>query len=121
MTVPGVIGDVLWIFALSLMAGASRMAWRKIPKGVAVPVLWSGGGTTLARAPRLWALATLPMVAFVLSLFLLAGAHAAPAWSVQAVLLFGVRATLAAIFALVHLSQVRRALNQLAEQGQIKL
>jgi hypothetical protein len=121
MTVLGVIGDVLWIFALSLMAGASRMAWRKIPKGVAVPVLWSGSNTTLARAPRLWALATLPIVAFVLSLFLLAGAHAAAAWSVEAVLMFGVRATLAAIFALVHLSQVRRALNQLAEEGQIKL
>lgn len=119
MNILGVIGDVLWLLALSIMGGASRMAWGKV-KDVLVPVLWSPSGTTLWRAPRAVALASLPTAAFLLSLWLLVESRRPLELNVGIILLC-VRAILAAIFAVAHLTQVRRALNQLAAEGQIKL
>jgi amino acid transporter len=114
-----VLGDVLWLLALSIMGGASRMAWGKV-KDVLVPVLWSPAGKTVWRAPRAVALASLPTFACLFSLWLLAESRRPLELNVGIILLC-VRAILAAIFAVVHLSQVRRALNQLAAEGQIKL
>jgi hypothetical protein len=83
-------------------------------------LLWSPSGKTLWRAPRAVALASLPTFAFLLSLWLLvesrrpvdAGDRDHPA----------VRARHpGGDLRVVHLTQVRRALNQLAEEGQIKL
>jgi hypothetical protein len=119
MNILGVIGDVLWLLALSIMGGASRMAWGKVAD-VLVPMVWSPSGKTLWRAPRAVALASLPTFAFLLSLWFLFESRQPRALEIEIILLC-VRAILAAIFAVVHLSQVRRALNQLAEEGQIKL
>lgn len=119
MNIMGVIGDVLWLLSLSIMAGASRMAWSKV-REVLVPVFWAPSGQTLWRAPRAVALASLPTFAFLLSLWLLFQSRQ-PAEPTLAIMLLCVRAILAAIFAVVHLTQVRRALNQLAQEGQIKL
>ena len=120
MSILGVIGDILWILALSIMAGASRMAWGKIDKAVAVPMVWTMGGATLWRAPRAVALLLLPTAAFLLSLWLMIGSRQNPTGA-MAVILLGLRATLAAILAMLHLAQVRRGLNQLVEEGQIRL
>ncbi|CAN7351699.1 hypothetical protein [Caulobacter sp. BE254] len=119
MNILGVIGDVLWLLALSIMGGASRMAWGKV-KDVLVPVLWAPSGQTVLRAPRAVALASLPTFAFLLSLWLLVESRRPTSLDVGIILLC-VRAIVAAIFAVVHLTQVRRALNQLAAEGQIKL
>ena len=121
MNVLGVIGDVLWILALSIMAGASRMAWSKIGKDLRVPLLWSPSGVTLWRAPRGLALTLLPTAAFLISVYLLWGSRQMPGDLTVELIMLGLRATLAAILAVVHLTQVRRALNQLAAEGQIKL
>ncbi len=119
MNILGVIGDVLWLLALSIMGGASRMAWGKV-KDVLVPMVWSPSGKTLWRAPRAVALVSVPAFAFLLSLWLLVESRRPLDLNV-AIILLCVRAILAAIFAVVHLTQVRRALNQLAAEGQIKL
>jgi amino acid transporter len=119
MNILGVIGDVLWLLALSIMGGASRMAWSRV-KDVLVPVLWSPSGKTRWRVPRAAALASVPTFAFLLSLWLLVESRR-PADLNVGIILLCVRAILAAIFAVVHLTQVRRALNQLAAEGQIKL
>lgn len=121
MTVLGVIGDVLWILALSIMAGASRMAWGKVGKDIKVPLLWSPAGVTLWRAPRALALTLLPTGAFLINVYLLWGSRRMTGDLTVELIMLGLRATLAAILAMVHLTQVRRALNQLAEEGQIKL
>ncbi|MFT4254171.1 MAG: hypothetical protein QM608_17025 [Caulobacter sp.] len=120
MDILGVIGDVLWILALSIMAGASRMAWSKIPKGEPTPVAWSPKGDTLLRLPRGPALVLLPAGAFAISLYLLVESRQAEELTLRLTML-GLRATLAAILAVIHLTQVRRALNQLAEEGKIRL
>jgi formate hydrogenlyase subunit 3/multisubunit Na+/H+ antiporter MnhD subunit len=70
--------------------------------------------------PRAVALASVPTFAFLLSLWLLVESRR-PADLNVGIILLCVRAILAAIFAVVHLTQVRRALNQLAAEGQIKL
>ena len=119
MNILGIIGDVLWLLALSIMGGASRMAWGKV-RDVLVPMVWAPSGKTLWRAPRAVALASVPIFAFLLSLWLLVESRR-PQEANWAIILLCVRAILAAIFAVVHLTQVRRALNQLAEEGQIKL
>jgi hypothetical protein len=119
MNILGVIGDVLWLLALSIMGGASRMAWGRV-RDVLVPMVWLPSGKTLWRAPRAVALASLPTFAFLLSLWLLVESRR-PVELEIGIILLCVRAILAAIFAVVHLSQVRRALNQLAEEGQIQL
>jgi amino acid transporter len=119
MGVLAVLGDILWLLALSIMGGASRMAWGKV-RDVLVPVLWSPSGKTLWRAPRAVALASLPTIAFLLSLWLLVESRR-PIDLNLAIILLCVRAILAAIFAVVHLTQVRRALNQLITEGQIRL
>jgi hypothetical protein len=121
MNIPAVIGDVLWILALSIMAGASRMAWGKIGSNLKVPLLWSPSGATLWRAPRGLALVLLPTFAFLVSVYLLWGSRQVAGDLAVALIMLGLRATLAAILAVVHLTQVRRALNQLAAEGQIKL
>jgi hypothetical protein len=48
-----VLGDGLWMLALSIMGAASRMAWKRV-KDVLVPMLWSPSGKTLWRAPAPW-------------------------------------------------------------------
>jgi amino acid transporter len=119
MGVLAVLGDILWLLALSIMGGASRLAWGKV-RDLLVPMVWSPSGKTLWRAPRAVALASVPAFAFLLSLWLLVESRRPTDLNVGIILLC-VRATLAAIFAVVHLTQVRRALNQLAAEGQIKL
>ena len=119
MGVLSILGDILWILALSMMAGASRMAWGKIGKGLAVPMLWSPAGQTLWRAPRLIALTVLPTAAFLLSLYLLMVSRELPTL-VGAAMLLGVRATVAAVLTMLHLAQVRRGLNQLGAEGRIR-
>jgi hypothetical protein len=119
MGVLAVLGDILWLLALSIMGGASRLAWGKV-RDLLVPMVWSPSGKTLWRAPRAVALASVPAFAFLLSLWLLVESRR-PADLNVGIILLCVRATLAAIFAVVHLTQVRRALNQLAAEGQIKL
>jgi hypothetical protein len=119
MGVLAILGDILWILALSIMAGASRVAWAKIGKGIPVPMIWSPAGKTLWRAPRLVALTLLPTAAFLLSLYLLAISRE-PVSLTFAVILLGVRATVASVLAMIHLAQVRRGLNQLGAEGRIR-
>ena len=119
MGVLAILGDILWLLALSIMCGASRMAWGKV-RDVLVPVLWSPSGKTLWRAPRAVALASLPTFAFLLSLWLLIESRR-PVDLNLGIILLCVRALLASIFAMVHLTQVRRALNQLSAEGPINL
>lgn len=48
MNVLSIAADTLWIIALSIMAGAARVAWRRMDASVMVPMV----GTR--RLPRNW-------------------------------------------------------------------
>jgi hypothetical protein len=107
------IGDALWVVALSIMFSTSRQAWRRIPPGVKPPLM----GVRLPRMLVVWAL---PGAAFLLSLWL---ALAARQWSGDgdiAFIVFGVRAVLASLLALLHLRWLEASLKALEREGQLK-
>ncbi|MEW6018538.1 MAG: hypothetical protein AB1760_10750 [Pseudomonadota bacterium] len=116
----GIIGDALWIVALAMMAGASQRAWRRIPAGTKLPMQFSRDGRPVLRLRRAIALLLTPTIAFIVSLFLLGQNRAIAPGTADALVLFGVRATLAAVFALAHLRWLDAAMKQLAEEGALK-
>ncbi|WP_333587678.1 hypothetical protein [Phenylobacterium sp.] len=116
----GIIGDALWIVALAMMAGASQRAWRRIEPGTRLPMQFARDGRPVMRLPKAAALLLVPAIAFVTSLFLLAQNRAIPPGTPEALILFGVRATLAAAFALAHLRWLEAAMKQLAQEGALK-
>jgi hypothetical protein len=108
-----IAGDALWILALSLMASASRAAWTKLPAAVklSLPIL-SG-----LKASRAVALCVIPTIAFLVGAALLVSQGQAPRMSAEAVIVFGLRATLAPLFVVAHLRWLARAMTKLAEEA----
>lgn len=113
MNVLSIAADTLWIIALSIMAGAARMAWRRMDAEVMVPMI----GTW--RLPRNLALVVPVVAAFVVGVVLLWGHRNAADLSAN-VIFFGLRATLAAIVAMVHLQWLKGALSTLEAEGSLK-
>ena len=113
MNVLSIAADTLWIIALSIMAGAARMAWRRMDAEVMVPMI----GTW--RLPRNLALVVPVAAAFVVGVVLLWGHRNAADLSAN-VIFFGLRATLTAIVAMVHLQWLKGALSTLEAEGSLK-
>ena len=113
MNVLSIAADTLWIIALSIMAGAARMAWRRMDAEVMVPMI----GTW--RLPRNLALVVPVAAAFVVGVVLLWGHRNAADLSAN-VIFFGLRATLAANVAMVHLQWLKGALSTLEAEGSLK-
>lgn len=113
MSFLSIAADVLWIIALSIMAGGARAAWRRIDPQTKVPMQGNW------RLPRDIAL-TLPVaIAFLFGLALLWGHRSAPDLT-YSVILFGLRATLAAMIAVMHLQWLKGALETLESEGALK-
>jgi hypothetical protein len=106
-------GDALWVIALSIMFGASRQAWRRIPPGVRPPLMG-------ARLPRLLAVWSLPGAAFLLSLWFALQARTWRGDADLAFILFGVRAVSASLLALLHLRWLEAAMSTLEREGQLR-
>jgi hypothetical protein len=102
MAVLSYAGDALWVIALTIMFSASRTAWNETAGREELPFL---GG----QAPRAIALWLLPVASFAVSLWLVLRAREAE--GDMAVIVFGVRATLAALLALLHLRWLSQALR----------
>jgi hypothetical protein len=96
------IGDALWVIALAIMFGASRQAWSRTEPGERLKLPIGEVGRGLA----IWAL---PGAAFAFSLWLALEARAQ--FGDLAVILFGVRATVASLIALLHLRWLAAALR----------
>jgi len=97
------LGDALWVVALTIMFAASRQAWAKTRPGetVKLPI------GTIGRGLGIWAL---PGAAFAVSLWLAMQARA-QAGEEAALIVFGVRATAAALAALLHLRWLKGVLK----------
>lgn len=120
MTVLIYVGDALWIIALTIMAGASRNAWRRMDATTRVPMSFQPDGTPGWRASRAVALSTLPVIGFAASVLLVASTRNISVTSDEALIFFGVRATLAALFALAHLRWLKGAMATLEAEGALK-
>jgi len=113
-------GDILWAIALGLMANISRTGFRRIPPGTPTPAPWNFGGAPGPRAPRALALLFVPTAAFFIGAGLVIVAATHTESDAQSVLIFGARALLAALFALVHVTHVRGALNVLEAENRLR-
>ena len=102
MPVLSYAADALWVIALTIMFSASRSAWGETAGREKLAFL---GG----QAPRAVALWMLPVASFAVSLWLVLRAREAA--GDMAVIVFGVRATMAALLALLHLRWVSQALK----------
>ena len=115
------LADALWILALSVMAGASREAGKRMARDARVPMPFATGGRVVWRAPRRLGLAFTPVLATVIGLILLVFARDAADGSFEAqVIVFGVRALIAPLFALAHLAWLRAALRVIDREGALK-
>lgn len=114
------VGDVFWIAALALMAGASRWAWSQIKSGAKVPMGWTKTGEPRFRLPRALALIGLIAVAFLIGGYLKVESLSPRMGPDTVIIIFLVRLTAAPLFAVIHLIQIRRALITLGEEGQLK-
>jgi len=117
MTLLSIAADILWIIALSIMASASLTAWRRMEPTTRVPTV--GPPRTAPRLRRDLALGLPMAAAFALGAVLLWG-HRSQANILYDLIFFGLRATLAAVVALLHLQWLRRALDLLEAEGALK-
>lgn len=111
-----IAGDVFWILALALMASFTLAAWKRIPAGSAVPVLWKDK-TVTARAPRVVALLTLPVLAFAIGIWLKLESRGVDLDLQGAIIGLLVRVTLAPLFALLHIGRTHRTLAIMEAEG----
>lgn len=114
-----IVGDVFWILALALMCSLSWSVWKRVGPETRVPVAWKGAEVSL-RVHRLAALWLLPTLAFAVGVWLKFESRAGGLDLEGALIALGVRVTLAPLLAVLHLSQVRRALATLEAEGQLK-
>ena len=114
-----ILGDAFWIMALALMCSLSWSSGKKIPSGISVPVAWKGAVVTV-RTNRFWALWLVPILAIAAGVWLKFESRAPGLQLDGALIALGVRLTLAPLAAVLHLSQVRRALATLDAEGQLK-
>lgn len=114
-----IIGDVFWILCLALMSGLSWSAWKRIAPDTQVPVAWKGDAPAV-RAHRLPALWLVPVLAFAVGAWLKFESRAPGIGMDEALIALGVRLTLAPLVAVLHMSQIRRALATLEDEGNLR-
>ena len=113
MTILSIAADVLWILSLSIMASATRTAWMRMEPETRVPVQ---GSWRLSRNVAL----PLPIVlAFLFGMALLWG-HRSQTQLAYDVIFFGLRATFAAVIAMMQLQWLKGALATLEAEGSLK-
>lgn len=117
MTLLSIAADILWIIALSIMASASLTAWRRMDPDTRVPM--QGDPRKALRLKRDVALGLPIALAFLFGAVLLWG-HRSVTEITYDVIFFGLRATLAAVIAIMHLQWLRGALNALEAEGALK-
>ncbi|MDP1630049.1 MAG: hypothetical protein Q8L66_01355 [Caulobacter sp.] len=114
-----IVGDVFWILALALMASLSWGAGKRIASTTPVPVVWRGGVAGV-RVHKLAALWLVPVLVFAAGIWLKFESRAPGLDLAGAFVALGVRASLAPLAAILHMGQVRRALQTLDADGQLK-
>ncbi len=114
-----VIGDGLSIAALAMIASTAMGAFKRIPKGVAVPMVWGRDGRAVWRAPRPLGLLLIPSLAMaVIFAFTLSGATFRVT-GLEAMMVLCVRATLAALLGLAQITHLRLALRTLQDEDRL--
>lgn len=115
-----ILVDGLWIAALAVMSSVSRQAYRRILPNAKVPMQFDLKGAPTWRAPRLVAVTFAPAIACAVWLILVTASQLAPVEPSEQAVLLGVRLFIAPVICLAHLWHMRRALNVLEAEGQLR-
>ena len=113
MTILSIAADVLWILSLSIMASATRTAWMRMEPDTRVPMMGSWRLTRNVALP-------LPIVLAILFGKALLWGHRHQTQLAYDVIFFGLRATLAAVIAMLHLQWLKGAMATLQAEGALK-
>lgn len=114
-----VLGDGLSIAALAIIAATAQGAWKRIPKGVAIPMQWGLDGKPTWRAPKAFGLLAIPVVSIVILLSFTLTQATFTDDPTRATIIFLVRATIAASLALSQLFHLRFVIKTLQEEGHL--
>ncbi|WP_297507330.1 hypothetical protein [uncultured Caulobacter sp.] len=114
-----VLGDGLSIAALAIIAATAQGAWKRIPRGVSIPMLWGADGKPAWRAPKPLGLLAIPLIAIALLLSFTLTQATFTADPTRALIVFLVRTTLAASLGLSQLFHLRFVIKTLQDEGQL--
>ncbi|UAL10846.1 hypothetical protein [Caulobacter segnis] len=114
-----VLGDGLSIAALAIIATTAQGAWKRIPKGVAIPMQWGFDGRPTWRAPKALGLLTIPVLSIIVLLSFTLTQATFTDDPMRATIIFLVRATIAASLALSQLFHLRFVIRTLQDEGQL--
>jgi hypothetical protein len=113
-----IAGDVFWILALAIMTSMSWAARKRIPGDLSVPVAWREE-TVILRAPKWAALWLVIVIAFAVGAWLKIESRDPDLTLNGALIWLGVRLTVAPLFAVLHLTQIRKGLETLDREGRL--
>lgn len=105
-----IAGDVFWIVALALMASVSLATWKLLPPDARLPVLWRDMTATLS-APKAVGLLAIPVAAFAVGAWLKIESRAEHLETTSALIVLGIRVTIAPLLALLHITRTHRAMQ----------
>ena len=114
-----VLGDGLSIAALAIIAATAQGAWKRIPMGTSIPMLWGRDGAPTVRLSKLMGLLAIPLISIVVLLSFTLTQATFTKDPIQAVIVFLVRATLAASLALSQLFHLRFVIRTLQDEGKL--
>lgn len=114
-----VLGDGLSIAALAIIAATAQGAWKRIPPGVTLPMQWGLNGKPTWRAPKALGLLFIPVIATAILLSFTLTQATFTTDPTQAMMIFLIRATTAALLALAHLFHLRFVIKTLQDEGQL--
>jgi hypothetical protein len=113
-----VLGDGLSIASLAMISSMALTAWRRIPKGVTIPMQWNKEGVPTWRASKPLALLFTPVMSTVL-LFVptVLGATRSLTDPTEIVVVFAVRSLCAAAFCFWQMHNLREVYKTLQADG----
>lgn len=114
-----VLGDGLSIAALAIIAATAQGAWKRVPKAMAVPMLWGRDGKPAVRAPKAVGLLAIPLISTLVLLSFTATQATFTDDPTRAIIIFLVRAALGASLALSQLFHLRFVMKTLQDEGQL--
>jgi hypothetical protein len=120
VSVLSILGDAIWIVAMSLIASGSQAFWRRLSPETRIPMQWSGGRQPTWRAQRPLAFGLTIGAPLVFGLTLSAAARDPAISPSEVLLVFLLRTFTGPIFVLIHYAWMRAASRTLEAEGALK-
>jgi hypothetical protein len=115
-----VIGDGLSIASLSMISSMSLTAWKRIPKGVKVPMQWNTKGDPTWRTNKIIGLLFTPVMATVLLFVPTVMGATRGQTDIQAIIVvFAIRSIAAAAFVFIFMHFLRQVYQTLQDEGSL--